>query len=637
MENLINFDENESKSENSVEPTKNLNKNIFRQHLLINDRLSFELNNPFDNLEYRITHSEDPFECLEHNKLATSRNSDEAIKTDKLSDNELLGSLLGSMNAKMDVLNSTDPSPATSTTSSFIADNDSELSTSYKNKTLKRCQSDSSTASTSEDTSRYSSVDNILSSKTNQLLKLSLLNSPNSPLHSSSRTALDGSLIETVFQEAKKISEKLSSFNEMSFEDLNNISQQLVDTSAVSIVDTDLEQMKISFLENNPETSKSIPSSTNNEKSSNNIEDIHEKLKLIKREKSDLDIKPEIVVVKEEKMEAPQTGTTQKTDCDIDDILQNFKSLMKNNNMAEAKKQLKKLNDLLGGNETRKSTLQVQPMIRQDTFEIDQSTGKRKYLNSSTIEDNDASSNNELMEQLAKLFGAQSLDVGSLNVSNDHNNQTKFVVIMPNITPAVTPVKQNNTTRRSVSFSTQRPNTTFKGIENKKLSTPMKPSTTITSSAVRRSSYTAPRPMAKPPHPYEQKLHIGTVRKSLMDKMDKSPLKTNANAHVASKNLPPRPPTNVRRSISLKTNIPAVKISEASPAKSRPTTMAAPRTSTNLPRSNLSTNRRLSSITRPSTANQQGLLSTNRPVTRKSEFKAPLSTPRISSSKESMV
>jgi hypothetical protein len=634
MENLINFDENENKNENSVEPTKNLNKNVFKQHLLINDRLSFELNNPFDNLEYRITHSDDPFECLEHNKLATSRNSDEANKSDKLSDNELLGSLLGSINSKMDVLNSTDPSPATSTTSSFIADNDSESSTSSKNKTLKRCQSDSSTASTSEDTSRYSSVDNILSSKTNQLLKLSLLNSPNSPLHSSSRTALDGSLIETVFQEAKKISEKLSSFNEMSFEDLNNISQQLVDTSA--IVDTDLEQMKISFLENNPETSKSIPSSTNNEKSSNNIEDIQEKLKLIKREKSELDLKQEVVVVKEEKIEVPKTETTQKTDRDIDDILQNLKSLMKNNNKDEAKKQIKKLNDLLGGNETIKSTLQVQPMIRQDTFEIDHSTGKRKYLNSSTNEENDVSSNNEIMEQLAKLFGAQSLDVGSLNVSNDGNNQTKFVVIMPNMTPAVTPIKQNNnTSRRSVSFSTQRPSTAFKGIENKKLSTPMKPSTSVTSSALRRSSYTAPRQMSKPPHPYEQKLGIGTVRKSLMDKMNKSPLKSNVNTHAASKNLPPRPPTNVRRSISQKSSIPAVKISEASPAKSRPSTMAAPKAS--LPRTNLSTSRRLSSITRPSTANQQGLLSTNRPVTRKSEFKAPLSTSRISSSKESLV
>ena len=51
--------------------------------MTVNDRLSFELNNPFDNLEYRITHSDDPFECLEHDKLATSRNSDEANKIDK--------------------------------------------------------------------------------------------------------------------------------------------------------------------------------------------------------------------------------------------------------------------------------------------------------------------------------------------------------------------------------------------------------------------------------------------------------------------------------------------------------------------------------------------------------------------------
>lgn len=77
MENLINFDENEGKTENYVEPTKNFSKNVIRHPLLINDRLSFELNNPFDNLEYRITHSADPFECLERNKLTTSRNSEE--------------------------------------------------------------------------------------------------------------------------------------------------------------------------------------------------------------------------------------------------------------------------------------------------------------------------------------------------------------------------------------------------------------------------------------------------------------------------------------------------------------------------------------------------------------------------------
>lgn len=83
MENLINFDENENKSENPIEPTKNLNKNIFKHQLLINDRLSFELNNPFDNLEYRITHSDDPFECLEKNKLSKSRNSDETRNHNK--------------------------------------------------------------------------------------------------------------------------------------------------------------------------------------------------------------------------------------------------------------------------------------------------------------------------------------------------------------------------------------------------------------------------------------------------------------------------------------------------------------------------------------------------------------------------
>lgn len=60
MDNLINFEDNESsckKTETQRKPSKN--------PLLVNDRLSFELNNPFDKLEYRITHSDDPFECLE--------------------------------------------------------------------------------------------------------------------------------------------------------------------------------------------------------------------------------------------------------------------------------------------------------------------------------------------------------------------------------------------------------------------------------------------------------------------------------------------------------------------------------------------------------------------------------------------
>lgn len=550
------------------------------------------------------------------------------------------------MNSRNDILNSTDPSPATSTTNSFITDNDSESSISSKDRTLKRCQSDSSTTSTNEGgtASRFTSLDNIFSTKTNQLLKLSFLNSPNSPLHSSSRAALDGSLIDSVFSEAKKISEKLSSFNEMSFEDLNNISQHLVDSSVISMPDADLEQLKISFLENNPEIvpTNNVPSKSkpveNNEKGENKkIETIQEKLNRIKKETNEeSEVKPEL---KPEIIEIKEDASDKKNDKEIDDIFQKIKLLMKDNKKDEAKKYLQKVNEMLGAPDPK--YLQVQPMIRQDTFEIDQRTGKKKYLNSSTANERESNTNSELMDQLAKLFGAQSLDVGSLNLSNGGNNETKFVVIMPNVTPAATPVKQNIPSRRSVSFSSQRPSTAMKNIENKKLSTPMKP---LTASTVRRSSFTAPRNVGinKQPHPYEQKLNIGTVRKSLMVSMDKSPSKSNATVSPKAKQ-PLRQPTsttatNVRRSVSLKANIPSVRVSAPSPSKARPTTTSNAKIS-NVSRSNSSSTRRLSTIpSRPGTVADKGNLHVpNRPVTRKTEFKAPLSTSKISSTKESMV
>jgi hypothetical protein len=70
MENLINFDENDRKNESPKKKQKNTG---FIHPLLVNDRLSLELNNPFDKLEYRVTHLEDPFECLEKNQMTTSQ------------------------------------------------------------------------------------------------------------------------------------------------------------------------------------------------------------------------------------------------------------------------------------------------------------------------------------------------------------------------------------------------------------------------------------------------------------------------------------------------------------------------------------------------------------------------------------
>lgn len=62
MENLINF-EDESEVD-KVENIKIENK-LLKHPLLVQDRMSLDLNNPFDKLEYRATHHSDPFECLE--------------------------------------------------------------------------------------------------------------------------------------------------------------------------------------------------------------------------------------------------------------------------------------------------------------------------------------------------------------------------------------------------------------------------------------------------------------------------------------------------------------------------------------------------------------------------------------------
>lgn len=61
MENLINFEEENPGNER--EEIKNTN--LLSAPLLVSGRLSLDLNNPFDKCEYRATHIDDPFDCLE--------------------------------------------------------------------------------------------------------------------------------------------------------------------------------------------------------------------------------------------------------------------------------------------------------------------------------------------------------------------------------------------------------------------------------------------------------------------------------------------------------------------------------------------------------------------------------------------
>lgn len=77
MENLINFDENENNQKKSSQQTPKKSMNNFSRHpLLVNDRLSLELNNPFDTLEYNVIHSSDPFECLFTKQNIKSENNE---------------------------------------------------------------------------------------------------------------------------------------------------------------------------------------------------------------------------------------------------------------------------------------------------------------------------------------------------------------------------------------------------------------------------------------------------------------------------------------------------------------------------------------------------------------------------------
>lgn len=95
MENLINFEENETSSEKLSKNSKSplLKQNLQNIHsLLVNDRLSLDLNNPFDKMEYKSVHSNDPFECLEKKKMTSSqkKSKDEIELNDQKSLNETM-------------------------------------------------------------------------------------------------------------------------------------------------------------------------------------------------------------------------------------------------------------------------------------------------------------------------------------------------------------------------------------------------------------------------------------------------------------------------------------------------------------------------------------------------------------------
>lgn len=64
MDNLINFDQD---CDESVKKDENINRaqSPLLHPLLISDSSNIDLNNPFDRMQYRVNHIDDPFECLE--------------------------------------------------------------------------------------------------------------------------------------------------------------------------------------------------------------------------------------------------------------------------------------------------------------------------------------------------------------------------------------------------------------------------------------------------------------------------------------------------------------------------------------------------------------------------------------------
>lgn len=421
------------------------------------------------------------------------------------------------------------------------------------------------------------------------------------------------SFAENVSLEAKKIAKRFAEAGDLSFEDLENISQNLVDASNDSFkCDEDLKDMKVNVF-----SAKSQPPQT---PSADKIAQFQEKLNRIKKE-VDLDaevidlsedikeesFKPPVPIVKVEKGD----GDSGAKSSELDGILSKLKSVFSEGNKDEAKKQLNRLNELLGNQQEPKNTLHVQPIIRQDTFEIDEKTGKRKY--NSNPEPTQKTEKDDIIERLAKLLSTQSLEGNTAAGGN-------IVVFVQNPAPAPSSTPQKNPSRQSIAGVRLKTQSAFKApVEKKSSATPLKhPAPT------RLSSFTTPRPSLqgslKTPHPYEQKLSIqsraGAVRKSLMASMEKSPQVPKAKN---SAGVPPPRHATARRSVSMKASIPAVQVTKSSPMKSatpRPTTGAT------------TANRRLSTASapfvRPLTRAPASSATKTRPTTRaSSQFKPP--------------
>lgn len=475
---------------------------------------------------------------------------------------------------------------------------------------VSRTQSDSSTISSSTNQQAAAkaniSMDNI--NTKNRLLKLSLLNSTNSPMKCQLN---DTALAESVFAEAKKIAKQFADSRESSFEDLNNVSQPF-ETADTSFVDPDLQAMRLKV----PVVKVLSPQSPTTKPSAEKIAEFQEQLKRIKKEvdsDDNDDYSHETKYVPIELTSTPikvEAQDDEDSQSELDRLLNKLRSVITDGNKDEAKRHLNRLNELLekqkDQGQARNTVNVVQPIVRQATFDIDPVTGQRNYeMNKVQTQKTE---NDDIVEKLTKLLGRQSLNI---NIHSIKTGGEKIVVVLPE--PVKTTPEKN-----SLRINVPKAYSAVKAIDCKKLGTPMK----RLSQASRPGLFSTPRPQttSKKTNPYEQKLGVptrtGAVRKSLMNSINESPQKSKA------PNTPR--PNPARRSVSMKASIPAVQVTKSSPMKH------IPRPSTGAP---YGTNKRLSTIPgapsikgRPSTSN---VPSSSRPRTFSdqkkpvSQFKAP--------------
>lgn len=438
----------------------------------------------------------------------------------------------------------------------------SEATSGHRN--VGRSHSDSSTVSSksAQPAVRVNRSVDDMRKRQQQLLKLSFFNSPNSPMYSS--TFMNSTIADNVYQEAKSIAKKFGDFGDMSFEDLNNVSQHLIDASGgFSETETDFQDMKIN-----------IPNETRELHSPSSYDRIKlcAQLMRIKKEVESDDTEAETDENTEELELVPETDSPAKTDeSDVEALWQKLKSVINEGSKDEAKKQLLRLNEALGKKPLQpepKITMEVQPIIRQATFEIDPLTGNRKE---EIKEQAQTVVSEDLLRQLSALLNGQSAGVHEIDLGAKNAVASKLaVVIVP--APVATPTKNMRLTAPIAS----RTQSAIKTPSAKKQGTPLK---RLTQSS-RRVSFTNPRPSAPSyGEPCQQKtLDRADVRKSLMGTIDKVPPgikpKMTAATAVGVKSVPrplssaPRASVAPRRSSSLK--LPDVKLTKPSPMKIPP-------------------------------------------------------------------